>query len=93
MGVIIRQSIKSTLSNYVGIGLAFLSLFLLQPLFYTPRELGAVRLLIESAAVISSFALMGTNYSINRYFPHFQTADRKHHGFFFGHSAFQWLAT
>ncbi|MBM3920260.1 MAG: lipopolysaccharide biosynthesis protein [Sphingomonadales bacterium] len=83
MGVIIRQSIKSTLSNYVGIGLAFLSLFLLQPLFYTPRELGAVRLLIESAAVISSFALMGTNYSINRYFPHFQTADRKHHGFFF----------
>lgn len=83
MGVIIRQSIKSTLSNYVGIGLAFLSLFLLQPLFYTPRELGAVRLLIESAAVISSFALMGTNYSINRYFPHFQTADKKHHGFFF----------
>ncbi|MBM3400040.1 MAG: polysaccharide biosynthesis protein [Bacteroidetes bacterium] len=83
MGVIIRQSIKSSFSNYIGIGLAFLSLFLLQPLFYSPKELGAVRLLIESAAVLSSFALMGTNYSINRYFPHFQTADKKHHGFFF----------
>ncbi len=83
MGVIIRQSIKASISNYLGIGLGFLSLFLLQPLFYDPNDLGAIRLLLESAAVISSFALMGTNYSINRFFPYCRTEDRKHHGFFF----------
>ena len=83
MGVIIRQSVKSSISNYIGIGLGFLSLFVFLPLFYNPTELGAVRLLIESTAVIGSFALMGTNYSINRFFPYFKTEDGKHHGFFF----------
>ncbi len=83
MGVIIRQSIKASVSNYFGILLGFTSLFLLFPLFFEPEQLGAIRLLLESGAVLSSFALLGTNYSINRYFPHFKTADKKHHGFFF----------
>jgi hypothetical protein len=63
--------------------LAFASLFLLFPLFFEPEELGAIRLLLESGAVMSTFALLGTNYSINRFFPYFRTEDKKHHGFFF----------
>ena len=47
----------------------FLSLFILLPLFYTPEKLGAVRLFIELGTVLSSFALIGTHYSINRFFP------------------------
>lgn len=83
MGVIIRQGFKAALSNYIGMGLGFLSLLILQPLFYTPENLGAVRLFIELGTVFSSFALIGTHYSINRFFPFFKTADEKHHGFFF----------
>jgi O-antigen/teichoic acid export membrane protein len=83
MGVIIRQGFKAALSNYIGMGLGFLSLFILLPLFYTPEKLGAVRLFIELGTVLSSFALIGTHYSINRFFPFFKTADEQHHGFFF----------
>jgi len=83
MGVIIRQSIKATASNYIGTLLGFLSLFLLFPLFFEPTDLGAVRFLLEAAAVLSTFALMGTHYSINRFFPYFKTEDRRNHGFFF----------
>jgi O-antigen/teichoic acid export membrane protein len=83
MGLIIRQSFKASISNYLGFALGFLSLFILFPLFFTPVELGAVRLFIELGSVLSAFALMGTNSSINRFFPYFKTADQKHHGFFF----------
>ena len=83
MGVVIRQSIKASVSNYFGILLGFASLFMLFPLYFEPEELGAIRLLLESGAVMSTFALLGTNYSINRFFPYFRTEDKKHHGFFF----------
>lgn len=83
MGIVARQSFKASISNYIGIFLGFLNLFILFPLFYSPHDLGAIRLLLESGAVISSFALLGTNYSINRYFPYFKTEDQRHNGFFF----------
>jgi O-antigen/teichoic acid export membrane protein len=83
MGVVIRQSIKASVSNYFGILLGFASLFMLFPLYFEPEELGAIRLLLESGAVMSTFALLGTNYSINRFFPYFKTEDKRHHGFFF----------
>lgn len=83
MGVIIRQGFKAAISNYIGMGLGFLSLFILFPKFFNPEELGAVRLFIELGTVLSAFALIGTHYSINRFFPFFRTQDQKHHGFFF----------
>jgi O-antigen/teichoic acid export membrane protein len=83
MGVIIRQSFKASISNYIGVVLGFISLIFLFPLFFTPKELGAYRLFIELGGVLSAFALMGTNSSINRFFPYFKTNDQKHHGFFF----------
>jgi len=83
MGVIARQSFKASVSNYVGVILGFISTIFLFPLFFKPVELGAVRIFIELGATLSAFALMGTNYSINRFFPYFRTEDQKHHGFFF----------
>jgi O-antigen/teichoic acid export membrane protein len=83
MGVIIRQGFKAAISNYIGMGLGFISLFILFPLFYEPKELGAIRIFLELATVLSAFALMGTHYSINRFFPYFRTSDQSHHGFFF----------
>lgn len=83
MGVIIRQGFKAAMSNYIGMFLGFLSLFILFPLFFEPNELGAVRLFLELGSVLSAFSLIGTHYSINRFFPFFKTGDQKHHGFFF----------
>jgi O-antigen/teichoic acid export membrane protein len=83
MGIVARQSSKAAISNYLGILLGFLNLFILFPYFYAPKDLGAIRLLLETGVIISSFALVGTNYSINRFFPYFKTEDKKHNGFFF----------
>lgn len=83
MGVIVRQGFKAAISNYIGMVLGFVSLFILFPLFYPTKELGAIRIFLELATVLSAFALMGTHYSVNRFFPFFKTSDQKHHGFFF----------
>ena len=83
MGVIARQGFKASISNYIGMGLGFLSLFILFPKFFEPEKLGAIRLFIELGTVLSALGLMGTHYSINRFFPYFKTQDHKHHGFFF----------
>ncbi len=83
MGVIIRQGFKAAISNYIGMVLGFVSMFVLFPLYYPTKELGAIRIFIELATVLSAFALMGTHYSVNRFFPFFKTNDQTHHGFFF----------
>ena len=83
MGIVIRQGIKASFSNYIGIGLGIVSTFLLFPLFFTPEELGTFRLIIELTAAIYAFALLGVNVSINRYFPHFKNPVNKDNGFYF----------
>lgn len=82
MGIIIRQSFKAAVSNYIGVGLGFLSLIYILPYVYEPTELGALRLLTELGAVIGSVGLLGTSYSINRFFPYFKNPPH-HNGFFF----------
>lgn len=82
MGIIIRQSFKASLSNYIGVIIGFASLIYFFPKFFSPSELGAVRLLIELGAIIGSFGLFGTTYSINRFFPYFKKSPH-HNGFFF----------
>lgn len=83
MGVIARQSAKASVFNYIGIGLGFVNLFLLFPLFFPPVQLGAIRLLLETGLVISTFALLGTNYAINRFFSYFHDERNKNNGFYF----------
>ncbi len=82
MGIIIRQSFKAAISNYIGVGLGFISLIYILPLVYSPTELGALRLLTELGAVIGSAGLLGTSYSINRFFPYFKNPPHNN-GFFF----------
>lgn len=82
MGLIIRQSFKAAVSNYVGVGLGFISLVYILPLVYSPTQLGALRLLIELGAVVGSAGLLGATYSINRFFPYFKKPPHNN-GFFF----------
>ncbi len=81
MGVIQRQSIKNTISSYVGIGLGFLSLLIIQPKFLTPEEIGLSRFLYATSVLMASFFPLGiTNVTI-KYFPHFRNPQKGHHGF------------
>ncbi len=83
MGVIIRQSIKGTLVNYLGVAIGFVTTFFILTHYLTTEEVGLTRVLIDAAVLFSSFAQLGTSSSIVRFFPYFKDEEGTHHGFFF----------
>lgn len=83
MGIIIRQSIKGTLVNYLGIIVGFVTTFFVLTHYLTTEEVGLTRVLVDAALLFSSFAQIGTASSIIRFFPYFKDEEGKNHGFFF----------
>jgi len=83
MGVVIKQSIRGTIVNYVGIIVGFVTTFFIITRYLTQEEVGLTRVLIDAAILYASFAQLGTASSIIRFFPYFKNENEKHHGFFF----------
>ena len=83
MGVIIRQSIKGTLVNYLGVAIGFVTIFFVLTSYLNTEEVGLTRVLVDAAVLFSSFAQIGTSSSIVRFFPYFKDEEGKNHGFFF----------
>ncbi len=83
MGIIIRQSIKGTLVNYLGVIIGFVTTFFVITSYLNTEEVGLTRVLVDAAILFSSFAQLGTGSSIIRFFPYFKDEEGKNHGFFF----------
>jgi len=83
MGIIIRQSIKGTVVNYIGSFIGFIMTFFIMMRFLTAEELGLTRVLLDAALLFAGLAQMGTNSSIIRFYPHFKNEKKRDHGFFF----------
>jgi len=83
MGVIIRQSIKGTLVNYIGTAIGMITLFFVIPKFIKPEEFGLIRTFVAAGVLFVSLAQIGTNSSILRFFPYFKNPEKRDHGFFF----------
>ncbi len=82
MGVIVRQSIKGTFANYLGIAIGFFTTFFILTKYLTPEEVGLTRILVDAGVLLSGLAQLGTNSSAIRYYPYFRDEERKDHGFF-----------
>jgi len=83
MGVIIRQSIKGTIVNYVGAGIGMFTTFFIVTRFLTLEEFGLTQVLVKVGLLFANLALIGTNSSILRFYPYFKNPENKDHGFFF----------
>ena len=84
MGVIIRQSIKGTIVNYIGIAIGIFTTFFVMTKYLTTEEVGFTRVMIDSATMFSGLAMLGTSSSSFRFYPYFKKDDSEEdHGFFF----------
>ena len=81
MGVIARQSIKGALANYLGVAIGFFVQFFIVTRYLTQEEVGLTRVMVDAAMLFSSLAMLGSNSSIVRFFPHFKD-DEHNHGIF-----------
>ena len=83
MGIIIRQSIKGTVVNYIGAFIGFLTTIFVLTKFFQPEEIGLTRFIYEAALLIAIFAQLGTSGTAFRFFPYFQSEKNNNNGFFY----------
>jgi Membrane protein involved in the export of O-antigen and teichoic acid len=83
MGVVIRQSIKGTLSTYMGTLITFVTVLYIVPKFIGDELYGLIRVILEAGILFATIFQLGSASSIMRFFPHFKSGDKKNNGFFF----------
>jgi O-antigen/teichoic acid export membrane protein len=81
MGVIIRQSFKSTAVTYFGVALGALNLLFLFTEFLTKEEIGLREIIISVAMSLSIFTQLGLQTTMSRFFPYFKDEQRQHNGY------------
>lgn len=84
MGVIQRESIRSTIVSYAGAALGFVNQFLIMGVLLTTEEVGLINVLILIGIMYAQFASLGTANVVLRFFPFFKDAQKGHNGILFG---------
>jgi len=83
MGIVIRQSIRGSIVNYIGAFVGFLTTMFVVTRFVAPEDIGLVNVMLSVAMLFSALVQMGTSSSIMRFFPYFKNKEKNHNGFFF----------
>ena len=81
MGIVQRQSIQTAVLTYIGAALGYVNFILLYPTYMEPAQVGLVRVLIAVSVLLSQLSMLGSSLTLQRYFPYFKDAEKKHHGF------------
>lgn len=71
MGIVIQQSIRNALSQYLGIGLGAVNTILLFPRIYGSEFMGQVNVLLAYAAIFASLGHLGLPHAIINFFPRY----------------------
>ncbi len=82
MGIIIKQSIKSTIYSYIGATLGFINVSLLMPQFLSTEEIGLINFIFPLVLILSQLSGLGLGTLIYRIFPYFRNSEKNHNGFF-----------
>jgi O-antigen/teichoic acid export membrane protein len=88
VGIIIKQSIRSTLYSYIGAALGFLTVWFMNRLWLTPEQNGLLNVIISISLISSSLSNLGMAGVVLRMFPHFRNPINRHGGFLFYPLAF-----
>lgn len=83
MGIVIKQASRAALFSYLGAALGFLTVWYVNRNLLSPEQNGLLNLLISITIMSGSLSNLGFTGVITRMFPHFRSADKKHHGFLF----------
>ena len=82
MGIVIRQSIKTTGITYIGFAIGYLNTLLLFPLVLSKEQIGLTRLLISVSFLFATFASLGAGNIPTKFFPYFKDESKRHNGIF-----------
>ncbi|MGK7394146.1 MAG: MATE family efflux transporter [Candidatus Cyclobacteriaceae bacterium M3_2C_046] len=83
MGIIQRQSIKSSIYTYTGTIVGFIYTALIWPQFLSKGEIGALNLLVSFSIIFAQLSSLGINNVLIRFFPFFRDSRKKKSEFLF----------
>jgi O-antigen/teichoic acid export membrane protein len=81
MGIIFRQSLKTSIVSYLGMAIGAFNVIWLYPKFLAPEEIGLMRVVQDIAIVFVGLTHIGTVSVTDWFFPRFRNHAQKHHGF------------
>jgi len=82
MGIIKKQSIQSTIYNYLGVGLGFLNSAILLPLLLSEEQVGLLWFLNSFSAIFAGFCTLGIPLISVKIFPRLRDESNAHQGYF-----------
>lgn len=71
MGIVIRESVKSSIASYTGLVIGMINVIFLYTKFLSPEQLGLTRVLQDSTLLFVSFAQLGSPFILIKFFPQF----------------------
>lgn len=83
MGVVIRQSLKGTFVNYIGVILGIFVQFYIVTKYIDPAVIGLTKVIYQMAFLFGTFALLGLPSAGMRFFPYFKNKENGNNGFLF----------
>ena len=75
MGIIIRQSLISTVLTYLGVIIGYVNMLILFPKYMSPEEVGLQRVFQDAAMLMVPFVQLGIGQLIVKFFPEFKSKD------------------
>ena len=67
MGIVIKNSIKASVINYIGFGIGAISMLFVQTKFLNESEVGTLRLIVDLAILLWPFVLFGGNNVVTKF--------------------------
>ncbi len=77
MGIVVRQSILTSIVSYAGIIIGYINLLYLYPKFLEKEQLGLLRAIQDSAMLMAPFATLGLAQGILRFFPQYIHSEKE----------------
>lgn len=81
MGVVVRQSVISSVISYLGVVIGYVNLLYLYPRFLELEQVGLLRTIQDAAILFAPFAQMGVAQSLIRFYPQFHEDQRRSQSF------------
>lgn len=82
MGIVRKQTVQSSVLQYMGAALGFVNRVFLLTQFLPAAGVGITSFLLTNAVMFSQFGAFGLPTLILKYFPYFRSKENGHHGFF-----------
>jgi len=81
MGIVRRESIRSTIFSYIGILIGFISQTFIFTNLLTTQIVGLIRVLQSFAGLQAEVGQLSIQTTTGRFFPYFRNKENGHHGF------------